>query len=252
MLTTFFSLAVFLVTEPIVFLLAIYVSIVYGTLYALFSGFPIVFQQHRHFTPGEGGLAFLGVGLGITCGTASQTIQNRIYWRSMDKSETGRAPPEACVEHILLWHVVRVLFLFSIQPTAHGYFWRSLNSCWIVVVRLVNSLILQTETNPEPLSIHRTTRPAIHWIVPILGGIPFGMGVAQILQSLTTYLMDTYNIYFASAIAATVVLRSTCGAVFPLFSPAMFKALGDERAMSVFACLSTICMPIPLLFWVRI
>lgn len=120
------------------------------------------------------------------------------------------------------------------------------------MVRLVKSLILHRETNPESLSIYRTTRPAIHWIVPILAGIPFGMGVAQILQSLTTYLMDTYNIYFASAIAATVVLRSTCGAVFPLFSPAMFKALGDEWAMSVFACLSTICMPIPLLFWVRI
>ena len=120
------------------------------------------------------------------------------------------------------------------------------------MVRLVKSLILHRETNPESLSLYRTTRPAIHWIVPTLAGIPFGMGVAQILQSLTTYLMDTYNIYFASAIAATVVLRSTCGAVFPLFSPAMFNALGDEWAMSVFACLSTICMPIPLLFWVRI
>jgi hypothetical protein len=114
MLTTFSfpSLAVFLVTEPIVLLLAIYVSIVYGTLYALFSGFPIVFQQHRHFTPGEGGLAFLGVGLGITCGTASQTIQNRIYWRSMDKSETGRAPPEACVEHSTICTLLRFIFIF--------------------------------------------------------------------------------------------------------------------------------------------
>lgn len=148
-------------------------------------------------------------------------------------------------------HVAGDSFLFSLQPTAHGYFGRGLNSRWIVVDRLVKPLILHAETNPESLSIYRTTRPAIHWIVPILAGIPFGMGVAQILQSLTTYLMDTYNIYFASAIAATVVLRSTCGAVFPLFSPAMFKALGDEWAMSVFACLSTICMPIPLLFWVR-
>ncbi|KAJ3482233.1 hypothetical protein NLJ89_g12152 [Agrocybe chaxingu] len=86
---------VFLVTEPIVLLLAIYVSIVYGILYALFSGFPIVFQQHRHFSPGEGGLAFLGIGIGITIGTASQSIQNRIYWRTMDRSENGRAPPEA-------------------------------------------------------------------------------------------------------------------------------------------------------------
>lgn len=101
------------------------------------------------------------------------------------------------------------------------------------------------------LHYNRTSTPTIHWIVPILAGIPFGVGVAQILQSLTTYLMDTYGIYFASAIAATVVLRSTCGAVFPLFAPSMFNALGDEWAMSVFAGLSTLCMPIPLLFWVR-
>ncbi|KAF8906065.1 major facilitator superfamily domain-containing protein [Gymnopilus junonius] len=201
---------IFLVTEPIVLLLAIYVSILYGTLYALFSGFPIVFQDHRHFTPGEGGLAFLGVGIGITCGTASQTIQNRIYWKSMDKSSTGRAPPEARLHMAILGAVLAPI----------GLWWFA----W-------------------------TSRPSIHWIVPILAGIPFGTGISQILQSLTTYLMDTYNIYFASAIAATVVLRSICGAAFPLFSPSMFNALGDEWAMSVFACLSTACMPIPLLFW---
>lgn len=97
---------VFLVMEPIVLLLAIYVAIVYGTLYALFSGFPIVFQQHRHFSPGEGGLAFVGVGLGITLGTASQSIQNRIYWKIMDKSESGHAPPEACV----FWSICEDLY----------------------------------------------------------------------------------------------------------------------------------------------
>lgn len=85
----------FIISEPIVLLLAIYISIVYGTLYALFSAFPIIFQQHKGFSPGQGGLAFLGVGIGIIIGTASQSIQNRIYWRQMDKSETGRAPPEA-------------------------------------------------------------------------------------------------------------------------------------------------------------
>jgi hypothetical protein len=86
---------VFIVTEPIVLAAAIYSSIMYGTLYALFSGFPIIFQHHRGFTPGQSGLAFVGVGLGIMMGTASQTVQNRIYWRIMEKSETGRAPPEA-------------------------------------------------------------------------------------------------------------------------------------------------------------
>lgn len=87
--------SVFIVSEPIVLLLAVYISIVYGTLYALFSAFPIVFQQHRGFSSGDGGLAFLGVGAGIIVGTATTPIQNRIYWRAMDKSDTGKAPPEA-------------------------------------------------------------------------------------------------------------------------------------------------------------
>lgn len=201
---------VFVITEPIVLLLAIYISIVYGTLYALFSAFPIVFQHHRGFSPGQGGLAFIGVGVGVILGTGSQSIQNRIYWRSMDQSETGRAPPEARLHMAMIGGVL--------APA--GLWWFA----W-------------------------TSTPSIHWIVPILAGVPFGIGVAQILQSLTAYLMDTYNVYFASAIAATVVLRSCCGAAFPLFSPAMFDALGDQWAMSVFAALSTACMPIPVLFW---
>ncbi|KAF9451214.1 MFS general substrate transporter [Macrolepiota fuliginosa MF-IS2] len=201
---------VFVVTEPIVLLLAIYISIVYGTLYALFSAFPIIFQQHRGFTPGQSGLAFLGVGFGIITGTASQSIQNRIYWKSMDQSETGRAPPEARLHMAIVGGILAPI----------GLWWFA----W-------------------------TSMPNVHWIVSILAGIPFGVGVAQILQSLTAYLMDTYDIYFASAIAATVVLRSFCGAAFPLFSPSMFAGLGDQWAMSIFAILSTVCMPIPILFW---
>ncbi|KAF9450774.1 MFS general substrate transporter [Macrolepiota fuliginosa MF-IS2] len=208
---------VFIATEPIVLLLAIYISIVYGTLYALFSAFPIIFQQHKGFTPGQSGLAFLGVGFGIVMGTSSQSIQNRIYRKSMDQSKTGRAPPEARLHIAILGGILAPV----------GLWWFA----W-------------------------TTMPSVHWIVPILAGIPFGVGVAQIWQTLTAYLMDTYGIYFASAISATVVLRSFCAAAFPLFSPSMFAALGDQWAMSIFAILSTVCMPIPILFlkygwWIR-
>lgn len=86
---------VFLVTEPIVLLLALYISIVYATLYAFFAAFPIVFQDIRHFSPGEGGFAFLGVGAGVIFGTALAPYQNKLYWRAMERSETGKAPPEA-------------------------------------------------------------------------------------------------------------------------------------------------------------
>ena len=108
------------------------------------------------------------------------------------------------------------------------------------------------DDSPGPLSFpaHRTTFPSIHWIVPILGGVPLGTAIALILQSLTAYMMDTYTIYCASAIAATVLLRSVLAAAFPLFSPVMFRALGDQWASSVFAFLALAIMPVPILFWV--
>jgi hypothetical protein len=96
----------------------------------------------------------------------------------------------------------------------------------------------------------RTTQPNVHFMVPILSGIPFGAGIAVILIGLVAYLMDTYTIYFASAVAATVVSRSVFAAAFPLFSPAMFARLGDQWACSVFAFMALVCMPMPLLFWV--
>ena len=84
----------FLFTEPIVLLLAIYIAIAYATLYAFFAAYPIVFQQRRGFSEGEGGLAFLGIGVGNLIGLSLAPIQNRLYWRAMDRNG-GRTVPEA-------------------------------------------------------------------------------------------------------------------------------------------------------------
>lgn len=84
-----------MITEPITILTSIYISITYATLYAEFSAFPIIFEQHRGFTPGETGLAFLGIGAGVLVGTAMAPIQNKLYRQAMDRSEYGQAPPEA-------------------------------------------------------------------------------------------------------------------------------------------------------------
>ena len=96
-----------------------------------------------------------------------------------------------------------------------------------------------------------TSDPPVHYIVPILSGLPTGMGIAQIMIGLVQYLIDTYTIYCASAIASTVLLRSILGAAFPLISPPMYKKLGNHWAISIFAFISLACTPIPWLFYVR-
>lgn len=210
MFTSFSRPFVFLVTEPIVLCVAIYISIVYGTLYAFFAVFPVVFQQHRNFTSAQGGLAFIGIGVGIVLGLASTPIQNRIYWRAMKESDSGRAAPEARLHQAMVGGLLIPIGLFSFAFSAS---------------------------------------PSVHWLVPIVCSSLFGTGIAQILQSLTSYLMDTYQLYFASAVASTIVLRSMCAAFLPQVVPVMFSRLGDEAAMSIFGVLGLACTPIPFLFW---
>ncbi|KAI0779744.1 MFS general substrate transporter [Fomes fomentarius] len=201
----------FLVTEPIVLLLAIYIAVAYGTLYGFFAAYPIVFQQHRHFSEGQGGLAFLAIGVGNMIGLSFSPVQNKLYRRLMDRND-GMTIPEGR----LYLPMVGGVFL----PVSLFWF------AW-------------------------TSKPSIHWIAPVLAGVPFGFSCAIIMQGLVQYLMDAYSIYCASAIASTVILRSVVAAVFPLISPALYGNLGDAWACSVFAFLAVACMPVNFLFYVR-
>lgn len=71
-----------------------------------------------------------------------------------------------------------------------------------------------------------------------------------VFQSVVAYLMDTYLHLCASALAATIVLRSALAATFPLFTDQMFSKLGDQWGASVFAFLALLCTPLPFLFYV--
>jgi hypothetical protein len=95
---------ILLLKEPIVLLLSIYMAIIYGTLYMLFSAFPIVFQQNRGWSAGVGGLSFLGVAYSIW--------DNKRYNRIVDASESGMASPEARLPPAMVGAVAIPIGLF--------------------------------------------------------------------------------------------------------------------------------------------
>lgn len=81
--------------EPIVLILSIYTAIVYGTLYMLFGAYPVVFQLERGWSAGEGGLAFLGIAVGMILALPAVAGINLWYMKVAQRSEGGVAPPEA-------------------------------------------------------------------------------------------------------------------------------------------------------------
>lgn len=67
------------------------------------------------------------------------------------------------------------------------------------------------------------------------------------LQSLN-YLVDSYLMFAASAIAGNTFLRSLCGAGFPLFARQMFTGMGIQWASTLLGCVALALAPIPFIF----
>lgn len=93
-----------------------------------------------------------------------------------------------------------------------------------------------------------TANPSIHWIVPAIAGVPFGIGFLLIFMALINYLADAYGIFAASALAAASGTRSILGAVLPLATNAMYGRLGVHWATSLLGFLSLLMALIPFAF----
>jgi predicted membrane protein len=101
-----------------------------------------------------------------------------------------------------------------------------------------------------------SAKSSVHWIVPVLSGLVFGIGYQSIFISLLTYVTDAYRIYSASALASSMILRSIAGALFPLAADPLYAKLGVAWGTSVLGFASLGCIPIPfaLLYfgpWIR-
>ena len=199
-------------TEPILIFWDIYIALVYGVLYLCFVAYPIIFSDMRGWSPGLSGLAFCGIGVGsmiVIC--AEPLIRKMINAHKPDpESETGDPPPEAMVSVV----------------------------CIAAVLIPVGEIWFAWSGTPE-----------VHWIVPILAGVPFGMGNCAVFIYASNYLVYSYDIYAASALAGNAVLRSIMGATMPLAGAAMYATLGARWAGTLLALLEAACIPIPFVFY---
>ena len=201
---------VLLVMEPIILALSIYMAIIYGTLYMLFAAFPIVFEEKRHWNPGLGSLAFLGVLVGEFLGIFYSIYSNGHY-RKVQAKCNGFAPPEARLPLTIISSILLPV----------GLFWFA----W-------------------------TNSPSVHFMASISAGVPFGAGMVLMFLGIMNYLVDAYTIFAASSLAANSVLRSLFGMAFPLFTTYMYQNLGIHWASSIPAFLAAACIPFPVLFYI--
>ena len=198
------------VTEPICIFWNFYIAIIYSILYLCFVAYPIVFTQIRGWKIGVSGLAFVGIGVGSLVVIVAEPLLRRMINAHRHDPETGKVTPEAMVSVVCIAAVL--------VPIGELWF------AWTCV-------------------------PPVHWIWPILAGIPFGAGNTAVFIYASNYLAGSYGIYAASAMAGNSVVRSFLGGTLPLAGPAMYAKLNPHWAGTLLGLVQVACIPIPVVFY---
>ncbi|KAI5858054.1 major facilitator superfamily domain-containing protein [Tricharina praecox] len=190
--------------SPISALMCIYMSLIYGILYLLFTSMTLVFAQQYGWEPEITGLAYLGIGIGFFIGLAIMAVTNDRMVVTLAKRNNGVAEPEMRL------------------PLSAGF------ACLI------------------PISLFWygwSADKATHWIVPIIGIMPFGIGMMGIFVPVQTYMIDAFVEHAASAVAALTATRSLVGAVLPLAGGPMYAKLGLGWGNSLLGFISLALVP---------
>ncbi|KAH6608488.1 major facilitator superfamily domain [Trichoderma cornu-damae] len=199
--------------DPISFLIAIYLSIVYTLLYMLFTIYPIVFQEMRGWNSGVGELPLVGTILGALLGGVIVYFDTRHQQKKVDTGvkQMHEMTPEDRLPLAIIGGVTFAIAMFWFAWTAN-----------------FNS---------------------IHWIVPTIAGAFLTTALLLLFVGFLNYLVDAYLMYAASAIAANTIIRSACGAAAPLFTVQMFHALGVGGGGSLVGGVATVLAIIPFMFY---
>ena len=112
-----------LALEPIVFLVAVYMSVLYGLLYMFFVAFPVIYQEGKGYTAGITGLMFIPLALGVAISSCFSPLVNSHYLKMCAKHGPN-PPPELRLYPMMLscWLVPIGLFIFGCTYNSHPQF----------------------------------------------------------------------------------------------------------------------------------
>ncbi|RSL59334.1 hypothetical protein CEP51_013931 [Fusarium floridanum] len=162
-----------LIFEPMCLNLCLFSAILLGILYLFFGAFPLVFTGLYGFNLWQVGLSFLGIGIGLIIGIATNPIWHRVHLSLVRRAEKetgikGIREPE-----------------FRLPPAIAGAFLVPIGIFWFA------------------WSIY----PEVHWVIPIIGSGLFGAGNILLFTGIFTFLVDAYPEFAASALATNTFVR---------------------------------------------
>ncbi|KAL7807034.1 major facilitator superfamily domain-containing protein [Trichoderma aethiopicum] len=209
------------IQEPTIMLWTGYLTVVYLMLFGFLDGYTFVFQETYDLSDGITGTIFVGIGVGLVLSSALLTPLLYKWAKQeiakMQTSEPARIPPE-----FFLWYA-----LIGAPAIPISFFWMG----W-------------------------TAYPSISIWSPILASVLFGFGMFSVFVSTYMYLIDTYEMYAASALTMITLVRYVASGGMIEISIPMYENLGVHWALTMLGLIALVFTAVPYAFykfgpWIR-
>lgn len=199
-----------LVQSRVVPLCCLLIFLVIGVLNVFLTEMSRVYREVYHMSSAQSGSIYFGLAIGFVIASVVFGMTNDSIMSTLARRHKGVTQPE-----------------FRLPAAVLGM-------PFVVIGLLWYGWALQLRSN---------------WVLPIIGSGFGGIGITTVQLSVTTYLVDSFDEFSASALAAITMARSVGGAVVPLLGPVLYRVLGQGWGNSVFALLNLVSCGIPILLY---
>ncbi|KAJ9297746.1 hypothetical protein DTO271G3_3967 [Paecilomyces variotii] len=199
--------------EPIIILVALYLTVIYIILFTFLTGYTFIFTDTYGFSQGLTGVCFVGISIGIFLGGLLVPFAMKKL-----KQDLARAQEQG---HSRVHPEVRLYFsMWGAPAIPVSLFWMG----W-------------------------TTRPDISPWSPLGASVLFGYGIICVFISCYQYVIDSYETYAASALAAVTVIRYVAAGGMIEVSLPFYKNLGVAYTLTILGAISAALVPVPYVFF---
>ncbi|RDW87607.1 MFS general substrate transporter-46 [Coleophoma crateriformis] len=201
--------------EPIVMLFALYLTVIYIILFTFLDGYSYIFGDTYGFSEGITGLAFVGMGIGFCCTAALVPLIH--HWAKREllalqakEGPTAKLAPEHRLHYAMLGAPAVPISLFWMGWTAN---------------------------------------PNISYWSPLVASVLFGYGILCIFISTYQYIIDSYELYAASALASLTVIRYVVAGGMVEVGIPFYGNLGVHWTLTIMGAISAVMVPVPYAFY---
>ncbi|KAH6889614.1 major facilitator superfamily transporter [Thelonectria olida] len=205
-----------MLTEPIIIAMTLYITVVNIVLFTFLVGWPYIFERTYGLSQGLANIVFIAMFLGTQ---VTFVLVPLVYRKTVRQLENARSHGETIFHpEVRLWYAM------------YG-----------AALAIPVSLFWLAWTSFAHISI---------WSA-IFAVTLFGFGVTGLFLCVYMYIIDSYEIYAASALTFVALIRYVVAGGMTVVGIPFYENLGTHYTLTILGCIAAVLAPIPYILYFR-